>query len=542
MVPYRNVATPLQLMYILTQETKMQLAGAAVEMAAVRDGGRVFSLSWLLVAALVALRTRLARLCPFSIERTSKMWRAQNTSIQQTETRQPQGQRQASALEPLQGEPQACRDREQQELEPAQVLVSALKLQVEFLREENRKRLDQLQERERAVEQELQELAFLMQHYPKEGQRQASALEPLQGEPQACRDREQQELEPAQVLVSALKLQVEFLREENRKRLDQLQERERAVEQELQELAFLMQHYPKEEQKDEAVQTEVTSSIAAHSHADTSSGVLREERTELFGQVVVDAEMVYCRQEQTAEEQRYQPRDVKPGRAAERSSAEEAQAWSTLQRAEERPRSSMGKGTPCQANSQVEAKLQAGSSKAEQAQSREVAVQVQAELSQCQQKQQLSLEQELKHVHPASHAQEKVQKSLEQLQALREQLRAREEENWSLWCGLAWLQEELRATRSQGQQSEEERQQLRWELRKLQEQSKQEELSRQAQHWQQLYQDSQRALAAREEELVLCKVELAFFKEELSKAKKQASSRHTGRDAGGNTSLHGQNP
>ncbi|XP_014797818.1 PREDICTED: putative uncharacterized protein DDB_G0271606 isoform X1 [Calidris pugnax] len=186
----------------------------------------------------------------------------------------------------------------------------------------------------------------------------------------------------------------------------------------------------------------------------------------------------------------------------------------------------MGKGTPCQANSQVEAKLQAGSSKAEQAQSREVAVQVQAELSQCQQKQQLSLEQELKHVHPASHAQEKVQKSLEQLQALREQLRAREEENWSLWCGLAWLQEELRATRSQGQQSEEERQQLRWELRKLQEQSKQEELSRQAQHWQQLYQDSQRALAAREEELVLCKVELAFFKEELSKAKKQVPHRN----------------
>ncbi|KFP09453.1 Polyamine-modulated factor 1-binding protein 1, partial [Egretta garzetta] len=84
---------------------------------------------------------------------------------------------------------------------------------------------------------------------------------------------------------------------------------------------------------------------------------------------------------------------------------------------------------------------------------------------------------------------------------------------------------------------EEERHQLRWELRKLQgsqEQNKQEahslqerlqEMSSRAQHWQQLHWDSERALAMREEELVVCKVELAFLKEELSKATEQVQDR-----------------
>ncbi|KFW95574.1 Polyamine-modulated factor 1-binding protein 1, partial [Phalacrocorax carbo] len=83
---------------------------------------------------------------------------------------------------------------------------------------------------------------------------------------------------------------------------------------------------------------------------------------------------------------------------------------------------------------------------------------------------------------------------------------------------------------------EEQRQQLHWELRKLQgsqEQSKQEvstshtfpqgtrSLRSASQHWQQLHQDSEHTLAMREEELVVCKVELAFLKEELSKATEQ---------------------
>ncbi|KGL78666.1 Polyamine-modulated factor 1-binding protein 1, partial [Tinamus guttatus] len=84
---------------------------------------------------------------------------------------------------------------------------------------------------------------------------------------------------------------------------------------------------------------------------------------------------------------------------------------------------------------------------------------------------------------------------------------------------------------------EEQRQQLHWELRKLQgcqEQNKQEalalekrlqELSSQAQQWQQLHQDSERALAVRDEELVVCKVELAFLKEKLGKALEQVRGR-----------------
>lgn len=50
-------------------------------------------------------------------------------------------------------------------------------------------------------------------------------------------------------------------------------------------------------------------------------------------------------------------------------------------------------------------------------------------------------------------------------------------------------------------------------------------MSSRAQHWQQLHWDSERALAMREEELVVCKVELAFLKEELSKATEQVQDR-----------------
>ncbi|KFP79508.1 Polyamine-modulated factor 1-binding protein 1, partial [Acanthisitta chloris] len=85
----------------------------------------------------------------------------------------------------------------------------------------------------------------------------------------------------------------------------------------------------------------------------------------------------------------------------------------------------------------------------------------------------------------------------------------------------------------------EQRQQLYRELRKMQssqEQSKQEaqslrkrlwKLSSQVQRWQQLYLDSEQALALQEEELIVCKVELAFLKEELSKVAVQVQ--HTNR-------------
>lgn len=64
------------------------------------------------------------------------------------------------------------------------------------------------------------------------------------------------------------------------------------------------------------------------------------------------------------------------------------------------------------------------------------------------------------------------------------------------------------------------------------------ELSNLVQHWQQLHLDTERTLARREEELVVCKGELAFLKEELSKMTEQVQdtnrhSRHTRQDAEG---------
>ncbi|KFP56755.1 Polyamine-modulated factor 1-binding protein 1, partial [Cathartes aura] len=112
----------------------------------------------------------------------------------------------------------------------------------------------------------------------------------------------------------------------------------------------------------------------------------------------------------------------------------------------------------------------------------------------------------------------------------------------TLQAELAQAQQEKSKQEEKIAAYEEQRQQLHWELRKLQgsqEQSKQEVsvsqafpqgtprvLSSRAQHWQQLHQDSERALARREEELVVCKVELAFLKEELSKATEQVQDRN----------------
>ncbi|KAM7101363.1 polyamine-modulated factor 1-binding protein 1 [Ciconia maguari] len=318
--------------------------------------------------------------------------------------------------------------------------------------------------------------------------RQASVPEPRQAEPQACQDTQQQELEPAQVLASiqALQLDLDFCRGTNRERLVQLQQQECAVEQKHQDLVFLMQHYRAvmgKDQKDEAVQTEVTSCVATHSHSDTSYNILKE-RTELLEQVVVGAEMMHCRQKQAAEERRYRAQDTQLGRAAARSSAEEeALGWgggggnasqpplsqaaqapaqqlpapSILQRTEEQPCLCLGKGVQHEANCEVEAELQAlqkeaASSKAEQAQSRELAARLQTELSQWQWKQQVTLEQALQHMHAAAHAEEKLQRSQEQLQALREQLGAQEEQSQGLWHSLARLQDELGATQAREQQ------------------------------------------------------------------------------------------
>lgn len=145
------------------------------------------------------------------------------------------------------------------------------------------------------------------------------------------------------------------------------------------------------------------------------------------------------------------------------------------------------------------------------------------------------------------------------------QLHVQVQDMATLQAELAQAQQEKSKQEEKIAAYEEQRQQLHWELRKLQgsqEQSKQEvsvsqafpqgtpslcsacltaslcrrqahslqerlqELSSRAQHWQQLHQDSERALARREEELVVCKVELAFLKEELSKATEQVQDRN----------------
>ncbi|KAM9509229.1 polyamine-modulated factor 1-binding protein 1-like isoform 1-T1 [Guaruba guarouba] len=109
---------------------------------------------------------------------------------------------------------------------------------------------------------------------------------------------------------------------------------------------------------------------------------------------------------------------------------------------------------------------------------------------------------------------------------------------------MAILQAELAQAQEEKAKQEEkiaayvkQKQQLHWELRKLQgsqEQCKEEahslqerlhELRSRAQYWQELYKDSTQALDMREEQLVVCKVELAFLKEELSKAMEQVQDR-----------------
>ncbi|XP_062469000.1 transcription factor sma-9-like isoform X2 [Pezoporus occidentalis] len=312
----------------------------------------------------------------------------------------------------------------------------------------------------------------------------------------------------------------------NHELLVQLQHQESTAERQQQQFAFLRQQCQAvmgKEQKDEAVQTEVTFDVAAHGHADTSYNIL-EKHTLLLEQ-----------------------------------------------RTGEQPCRCLGEDPQQDEGCEVAAVLQeeAASSRAEPAWSRELAEQLKAELSQWQWKHQVTLEQALQHMHAAAHAAEELQRNQKQLQTLREQLRTQEEQSQGLQHHLARLQEELGATQAREQQNlqqlseaketiqvlhqevasnrkhmaellqqaelaqaqqekakQEEniaayvmqKQQLHWELRKLQgsqEQCKQEahslqetlcELRSRAQYWQELYKDSAQALAMREEELVVCKV------------------------------------
>ncbi|XP_075289642.1 polyamine-modulated factor 1-binding protein 1-like isoform X1 [Opisthocomus hoazin] len=119
-----------------------------------------------------------------------------------------------------------------------------------------------------------------------------------------------------------------------------------------------------------------------------------------------------------------------------------------------------------------------------------------------------------------------------------QQLHMQAQDMAALQAELAQAQQEQAKQQEKTAAYEEQRQQIYWELRKLrgsQEQSEQrvqalqdrlQELSSRAQHWQQLQQDRERALAVPEEELVGCKVDLAFLREELSRATAQVQDRN----------------
>ncbi|XP_017671811.1 PREDICTED: antigen LPMC-61-like isoform X2 [Lepidothrix coronata] len=323
------------------------------------------------------------------------------------------------------------------------------------------------------LSESIQQLQQETEAWQPQGQRQSLVLEPQPGEPRVCQDTQQQELEPAEVLatIQALQRDLDFCRDVNRKRLAQLQQQECEMEQEHQDLVSLMQQCQvlidkvsdaPLHLKDQAVQTEVTSNVAAHSHSVTSHNIPVESRKLL--------------------EQENQGPHHSPAQLQEQLGATKAQKQQSLQQ--------------------------------------------------------------------LSGAEETIQGPHQEVVELQQQL-----------CGqvqdTANLQEELtQAWRESTKQEKKitvhktQRQQLHQGLRKSsQQQSKPEErlqdLSRQAQHWQQLHVDSERALALREEELVVCKVELAFLMEELSKVTEQVQdtsrhSRHTRQDAGEPTP-HSQN-
>ncbi|RMC09405.1 hypothetical protein DUI87_14413 [Hirundo rustica rustica] len=316
----------------------------------------------------------------------------------------------------------------------------------------------------------IQQLQQETEAWQPKGQRQALVLEPQHGEPRACQDTQQEDLDPAQMLatIQALQLDLDFCRDTNHKQLVQLLEQERAVEQEHQDLVILMQQFQALmgkvsdtplHLKDQAVQTEVTSYFAGPSDVDTSHDIPQDSK------------------------------EQKQSRGLQHS--------------------------PAQLQEQLGA--------------------TQAQEQQC--------------VHQLSRAKEAIQGLHQKVAELQQQLSWQVQDVENLQAELAQARQESSKQADKIAAYRIHRQQLHRELRKMEsfkEQSKQEtyslqerlqELSSLVQHWQQLHLESERALALREEELVVCKVELAFLKEELSKVTDHVQdtnrhSRHTRQDAG----------
>ncbi|XP_057255905.1 transcription factor sma-9-like [Pezoporus wallicus] len=236
----------------------------------------------------------------------------------------------------------------------------------------------------------------------------------------------------------------------NHELLVQLQHQESTAEQQQQQFAFLRQQCQAvmgKEQKDEAVQTEVTFDVAAHGHADSSYNIL-EKHTLLLEQVSSGT------LDQTGASTQHTAGEAVPAalsQAAELGTA----SLDSPQRTGEQPCRCLGEDPQQDEGCEVAAVLQekAASSRAEPAQSRELAEQLKAELSQWQWKHQVTLEQALQHMHAAAHAAEELQRNQKQLQTLREQLRTQEEQSQGLQHHLARLQEELGATHAREQQN-----------------------------------------------------------------------------------------
>ncbi|XP_061235213.1 polyamine-modulated factor 1-binding protein 1-like [Neopsephotus bourkii] len=150
------------------------------------------------------------------------------------------------------------------------------------------------------------------------------------------------------------------------------------------------------------------------------------------------------------------------------------------------------------------------------------------------------------------------QQNLQQLSEAKETIQVLHQEVASNKKHMAELLQQVRETTTlqaelaQAQQEEakqeekiaayvKQKQQLHWELRKLQRSQEQcqkeahslqetvRELRSHVRYWQERYKNSAQALDTREGELVVCKVELAFLKEQLSKAMEQVKTLRSAR-------------
>ncbi|XP_010716438.1 polyamine-modulated factor 1-binding protein 1 [Meleagris gallopavo] len=327
------------------------------------------------------------------------------------------------------------------------------------------------------IQQQQQE----MESYQSRGQREAVGLEPQHGGAQTRQDSQQQNT-PA--FLQMLQVDLDICRDMNSMRLAQLHLQQRVVEQKHQDLISQKHHYQammEQDQKD-TVQIEATSADSCSSSS--ASDDLLEEYTEQLEQVATQAGREHCMQREAQEHQcwaqdmsstghstakeeaqgrRRQCQRASLSRAAQvpaRSLAAQSRlqhkeeqlqprAGSTMQCTEEQPcscaRSSMQHTAD---GNEVEPRAQQ-----EVAESREMAVWLQMELSRWQQKQQVTLEQSLQYMHAAARAKQELQKSQEQLQALKNQLKAQKEQNRTLQHSLEKQQEVLAATKAREMQS-----------------------------------------------------------------------------------------